>query len=161
MGEVVDLLPRKSPSSFNVDRLDDARCLDGIPEYLEGRTLQGFSHIFQFHSKTNIRFINPISIHGLIISQDWKWKGQSNAQDLFKDMGHQSFHRSLDILNRDERHLHINLCELRLAIRTEVFVPEAPHNLKISVKPRDHQNLFKQLGRLRKGIKMARAEAAR
>jgi hypothetical protein len=75
-------------------------------------------------------------------------------------MGHQSFHRFLNILNRDEGHLDIDLCELGLAIRTEVFIPKASHNLEVSVESGDHQDLFQQLWRLGKGVKIARAEPA-
>jgi hypothetical protein len=75
-------------------------------------------------------------------------------------MGHQPFHRTPNFLNRDKRHLYIDLGELRLAIRAKVFIPEAPDNLKVSVKPGDHQNLLKKLGRLGQCVKMARAEPA-
>ena len=123
-------------------------------------SLSGFGNISQFHSKSDIRLIDSISTHRLIISQDRKGKFQGDAQNLFKDMGHQSFHRSLDILDRDKRHLHIDLGELRLTIRAKVFIPKAPYDLKVSVKPGDHQDLLKKLGRLRQRVKMARAEPA-
>ena len=66
----------------------------------------------------------------------------------------------LDILHLDKGHLHIDLCEFRLAVRTEVFIPKAPDDLKVPVKPRDHQNLFKQLRGLGQGIKMTRIDPA-
>jgi hypothetical protein len=75
-------------------------------------------------------------------------------------MGHQSFHRPFYILNRDKGHLHVNLRKLRLAIGAEVFIPKASDDLKIPIKPGDHQNLFEKLWGLGQGVKMTWVEPA-
>src|SRR4030042_6147297 len=76
-------------------------------------------------------------------------------------MDHQTFHRSLNIFHGDKRHLHIDLGKFRLSIRAEVLVPETTDNLKVPVKSRDHQDLFKNLRGLRQGVKMTGIYSAR
>ena len=66
----------------------------------------------------------------------------------------------LDLLGTDKGHLHINLGELRLAIGPQVFITEALDDLKIAVKPGDHQELLKQLGGLGQCIEATRIHAA-
>ena len=46
----------------------------------------------------------------------------------------------------------------RRTVRTRVFVAETRRNLKIFVKPRNHQQLLKLLRRLRQGIKAPRIQ---
>ncbi len=59
---------------------------------------------------------------------------------------------TLDILNSDKRHLHIDLGKFRLTICPQVFVAETLHDLVIPVKTGDHEQLFEELGRLGEGI---------
>ena len=47
------------------------------------------------------------------------------------------------------------------AIRPEILVPEAAHDLEVALEPGDHQDLLKQLWRLRERVEAARCEPAR
>ena len=42
----------------------------------------------------------------------------------------------------------VNLGKFWLSVRPQVFVPEAPCDLVVAIKTRDHQQLLEQLGRL-------------
>src|SRR5690606_41324029 len=53
-----------------------------------------------------------------------------------------------------ERHLAVDLCEFRLSVCTQVFIPEAFHNLKIAIKAAHHQQLFESLWRLWQRIEL-------
>ena len=51
----------------------------------------------------------------------------------------------------DKRHFKVNLRELRLAIKAQVFIPEAPGDLVVTIHAGDHQDLFEELRRLWQG----------
>ena len=61
----------------------------------------------------------------------------------------------------DERHLDIELGELRLAIGSLGFIAEAAGDLEIAIQPGDHQQLLHLLRRLWQGIHHAGVRAAR
>ena len=65
-----------------------------------------------------------------------------------------------DVLLFDERHLAVNLRELRLAVSTQVLVAETLHNLEVAVHARHHQQLLQCLRTLRQGIELPRIHAA-
>ena len=66
-----------------------------------------------------------------------------------------------DRLGPRERHLDVDLGELRLPIGPQVFVAEALADLDIPIHARDHQDLLEQLRRLRQGEELAGVHAAR
>src|SRR6185312_5344236 len=55
-----------------------------------------------------------------------------------------------------ERHFDVELGELGLAVGAKVFIAEAAGDLKVTVEPRDHQELLVDLRRLRQGVKVRR-----
>ena len=60
-----------------------------------------------------------------------------------------------------ERHLDVNLRELRLAVGAQIFVAETFHDLEVAVHSRNHQNLFEDLRRLRQRVELPVMNAAR
>ena len=66
-----------------------------------------------------------------------------------------------DFILVNEGKLHVNLCKLRLTVRTKVLITEALCQLEVTVIARAHQQLFKKLRRLRKRIEVARMHTAR
>ena len=60
-----------------------------------------------------------------------------------------------------ERGFDIDLRELGLAIRAQVFVAETLHDLVVAVEAGDHQQLLEKLRRLRKREKVTRMHARR
>ena len=50
-----------------------------------------------------------------------------------------------EVVAIQERSLDVDLRELRLAVRAEVLVPEAPHDLEVALEAADHQDLLEQL----------------
>src|SRR6202011_5259897 len=59
-----------------------------------------------------------------------------------------------------ERHLQVDLCELRLPVRPQILVAEAAHDLEILLIPTHHQKLLENLRRLRQRVEMARLDTA-
>ena len=61
----------------------------------------------------------------------------------------------------DERHLHVELRELRLAVGAQILVAEAARDLEVAVDPRHHQQLLELLRRLRQRVELAGIQPAR
>src|SRR3984957_1092340 len=59
-----------------------------------------------------------------------------------------------------ERHFDVNLRELGLPIGAQVLVAETFDDLEVAIHPRDHQNLFEDLWRLRQRVKLPVMNAA-
>ncbi len=76
-------------------------------------------------------------------------------------MSHQVFHQVHDAALVDERHLHVQLRELRLPIGTQILVAKAAHDLIIAIHARHHQQLLEYLRRLRQGEERTLVHAAR
>ena len=60
-----------------------------------------------------------------------------------------------------ERHLAVNLSELRLTVGPEVLVPEAAHDLEVAVVTGHHEELFLLLGTLGQGVELAGVHSRR
>ena len=59
-----------------------------------------------------------------------------------------------DVFLSDERHLAVDLSELRLTVGTQVLVAETLRNLEITVETADHQQLLQCLRALRQCIEL-------
>ena len=61
----------------------------------------------------------------------------------------------------DERHFHVELRELRLAVGAQVLVAQAAGDLEVLVVAGHHEQLLVKLRRLRQGVPLAGEDAAR
>ena len=66
-----------------------------------------------------------------------------------------------DVVLVDERHLDVELGELRLPVGPEVLVAEAAHHLVVALHAGDHQQLLEQLRRLGQRVPVAGLQAHR
>ena len=60
-----------------------------------------------------------------------------------------------DVLLLDERHLEVDLRELRLAVGAQVLVAEAARDLEVALEAGHHQQLLELLRRLRQRVELA------
>ena len=74
-------------------------------------------------------------------------------------MRDQPFERGEHVFLRHERHLAVELRELRLTVGAQVLVAEAAHQLEIAVEARHHEQLFQRLRRLRQRVELALVHA--
>ena len=88
-------------------------------------------------------------------------KGTGSAiADSGESRSHESFDHGEDGFLLRERHLEVDLRELRLAVGAQVLVAEAAGDLEIAVEAGDHQDLLEELRRLRQRVEIARVHAA-
>ena len=66
-----------------------------------------------------------------------------------------------DVVLVHERHLDVDLRELRLAVEAQVLVAEAFDDLEVLVEPRDHVELLEELRALGEREELPRVHAAR
>ena len=101
--------------------------------------------------QTQIGFIGSIRSHGLLVSQPWKRNRNVVAGGLEDALDHR-FHHFIDALLLRERHLEIDLGELRLPVGTQIFIAETTHDLEIFLVAAHHQQLLEDLRRLRQRV---------
>ena len=88
-------------------------------------------------------------------SDSWKI-AKFDAFDGLEQMFCQAFEHVDDVFLFDERHLAVDLCELRLTVSAEVFIAEAAHDLEVTVEACHHEELLELLRRLRESVELAR-----
>ena len=86
---------------------------------------------------------------------------QAFPQHLFEEALHQRLPKGHHRLFIRKGQLDVHLGEFGLAIGPEVLVPEALGNLVVAIKPGNHEELLKELGRLGQGEKLSEVGAAR
>src|SRR5207248_2777882 len=80
---------------------------------------------------------------------------------LPEEFHHHSLGNASHVLFIHERHLHVDLSELRLAIRAKVFITKTFHDLEVPVHACHHENLLVRLRRLRQCVELSPVHAAR
>ena len=134
--------------------------IGGSAEYFQLFAFHQFGQLGEFERHAHIGFVRTIVEHG-IGKQHTREIAEFHAQSVFKHLLGHAFGDVHDFVFVQERSFDIDLSKFRLAVGTQIFVAEAFGDLVITVETGHHQQLFKQLRRLRQGEKLARVYAAR
>ena len=118
-------------------------------------------HVDKLHAKAQVRLIRTVLIHGIIPGHAAERNLQFLSKSIFKDIGNEVFCQRHNVVFVDEGHFHIKLGKFRLTVGAQVFIAEAAGNLEVFFHAGYHENLLKQLRRLRQGIELARVDTAR
>ena len=153
--KLVDFLAGHAALSLRVDSAHRTACFQCVSENRKLRITNHIGYVFQLHSETEIRLVRTEPVHRLLPGHSLDRKGHLNAEKFMEQVCQQTLVDVNDILNVHKRKLHVDLRKFRLTVCTEVLIAEAPRNLHISVIAGAHQQLFKQLRRLRQRIKAA------
>ena len=159
--EVVHLFARKACHLRRCEAPHLAAQFHCLEEDLKVGGLCNVRDVFQFESETGVGFVRSKAVHGLVVGKPREGALQFNALDRFKDHGQQLLHERDDVVLLHKGQLKIDLGELGLAVRAEVLVAEALHDLVVTLEPGDHQDLFKKLRRLRQRVEHAGIDPAR
>src|SRR5690606_25708697 len=126
----------------------------GLVKY---RKICSFNYIVKLnegHAEPDIRLVRTVKPHRFIVGH-----ARNYAQvDTFyrpEEVCDESFKETEDVFLLYESHFAVYLGELRLAVRTQILVPEAFHDLEITVITGHHQKLLEGLWRLGQGIEFA------
>ena len=94
-----------------------------------------------------VRLIRTVLAHRLGIGHHWKL-AQIDLQGGLKHGLDHVLEQVANVLLAQKRGFNVDLCEFRLAVSAQIFVPEALGDLVITVKAGDHEQLLEQLGAL-------------
>ena len=122
----------------------DVRCLEDS----ERRVLEVVGQVNKLISETKIRLIRAVLFHRILVRHA-RNRGLEIVTNEGPDILQDLFCNGDDVILIDEAHLNIKLGELRLTIRTEVFVTIAACNLEVAFHSGNHQHLLEKLRRLR------------
>ncbi len=159
-GEVFDVFTAERCPAFDANAANFAALIGDGFEYREIAVFHDIGEFFQFHREAGIGTVGAEAAHGFVIGHPREGRFDPDSLHFLPDTGHQAFHNLINIIGGDERHLHINLGEFRLAVGALVFIAEAFDDLDIAVKPGNHAELFVNLRRLRQREELARADPA-
>ena len=109
---------------------------------------------------TQIGSVVAVAAHRLVVSDARQRQRHFQVQQLSGQASHQRVDDRQHVVHLHERHLQVQLGELRLPVRPQVFVAEAPGHLHVAVIAGNHQNLLVKLRRLRQRVELARMHAA-
>jgi hypothetical protein len=124
----------------------------------QGRHLVG--HVGDRHAEAQVGLVGAVAQQRLGIAE-----AREGARGVHVHQLAQAHEERLDqlddALHAGERHLDVHLRELRLAVRAQVLVAEAAHDLEVAVHARDHQDLLEDLRRLRERVEVGVVDAGR
>ncbi|OPZ25447.1 MAG: hypothetical protein BWZ01_02483 [Deltaproteobacteria bacterium ADurb.BinA179] len=157
----IEVFPAEPVGGLDRERLDHAAFSKGGREHPEIRSGHDVGDILELHAEAGIRPVGAVILHGLLVGHPPERNRQVHSDGFPEEVHDHGLGYIQDIVHLDERHLDIDLGELGLPVRSQVFVSEALDDLVIAVKARNHEKLLEELGRLGKRIAFARKHAAR
>ena len=101
-----------------------------------------------------IGLVGAIAVHCFAIGHHRKLT-QIDAHRVLEDSGDHALHQIANVLFSQKGGFNIDLCELGLAVGTQVFITETFGELVIAVIAGNHQQLLEQLRALRQGKKVS------
>ena len=145
-GELVNFFSGEDRSGvFRHDCPNAATCFQSRAEYHEVNILYNGRQILNLHAKPSIRLVGAIAFHGLLIGHAGEWCLDFHTQHLLEQILDKAFCHLEDILYIHKGHFQVDLCEFRLTVCPEVFIPEAACNLDIPIHAGNHQQLLVDL----------------
>lgn len=155
ISKLVKLLAGINSGTLGADTAD----IFSVIEYRETMALEHIHKLDKTHVETSIRLIRAIILHSIMPSHARKHR-KVNALDLLEKMASHALKHLEDILLLNERHLTVDLSELRLTVGTEILIAETLHDLEITVETAHHKQLLESLRRLRQSIELPLIHAA-
>ena len=156
VGQRIELLASIFGAAFGANAHNQFSIVEQAETFAFGHIVQ----LHKLHTETDIRLVAAIAAHS-VVPRDARKLVERQSFHFLEEVLSQPLKSLQHILLLHERHLAVDLRKLRLAVRTQVLVAEAAHNLEIAVHTGHHQQLLVLLRTLRQGIELARIHTAR
>ncbi len=141
---------------------DDLAALGQHPvEDLIVGTLRDVCDVVQLQPVADVRGVGAVAVHRVVEGHAGERDRQLLSVDVLPHACQHVLYVALDVALVHERHLHVDLGELRLPVGAGILVAEASRHLIVAVEAADHQHLLVQLGRLRQRVEGAWRDARR
>ena len=127
-----------------VDPPHHAAALQHSPEDLELGIAQRVAEIADLHAEPHVGAIGAEARDRVVVGEAREWRGQVHPAGRERRL-HDALRGGHHVLLVHERHLHVELRELELAVGAQRFVAEAPRDLVVALEARDHQQLLEEL----------------
>ena len=150
VGQRVELLARIFGAAFS----HDAHHQLGVVEEAEAVAFDHIGHLLELHAEAQVGLVAAVEAHGVVPGHAGEL-AELDALHLLEEVLGQALEHVEHILLVHERHLAVDLRELRLAVGAQVLVAEAAHNLEVAVHAGHHQQLLVLLRALRQGVELA------
>ena len=160
LGELVDLLAGVTRPARQAKARDHPSGVHGVLEHLESGVPHHVADIHQFQPEARFRLVAAVAAHGFVVGEPRERRSQILSKQLAENMGHQTLNHAHHVFPGHERHFHVDLGELRLAVGAEILVAKATHDLVVAVEACHHQNLLVRLRRLWQRVEFAAVDAA-
>ena len=119
-----------------------------VLEHAEGCVGKKVCTFHNLDVKTQVGLVGTIETHGIGVGHAWNRGGNLIPNEL--PQCHQNFLSQGDhIVLVHKAHFHVQLGEFRLAVSTEILITVAACNLVVAFHACNHEQLLKQLRRLR------------
>ena len=159
---VVDGLAREDARPTRGPQRGDAaaRIVGGPAEHVEVHCAHQVADVDQFQRVAQVRLVAAEPPHGLRPGEGGELR-ERHPEDALEERAQHALGELHDVRLGDERSLDVDLRELGLPVRAQVFVAIAAGDLVVAVEARHHQQLLEDLWRLgqseeRPGVRAAR-----
>src|SRR5712692_10978063 len=112
------------------------------------------AHVVEFHAEAQVGLVRAIPAYRFTIFHPPERTLRGDPCGGAGALHHAFDHAEDGVLSR-EGNFEIELGELRLPVGAQVFVAETFYDLEITVEAADHQDLLKNLWRLRQRVELA------
>ena len=160
-GQVVEILagkPRRRGRHANA--ANPAAALHRAAEHAELALARDRREVDDLQAEPQVGGVVAEPLHALVPRQPRQRQRHLEPEDLAGRPHDEPFDHTHHVVGLDERHLHVELRELRLPVGPQVFVAEALRHLHVAVEARHHQELLVELRRLGQGEERAVFEPA-
>ena len=162
LAELVDLLARELVRvAVYVDETDRTAVLDGVLEHLERAVLCNVGNILDLKAEADVRLVRAVLVHGVLPGHARQRELNVNIEHFLEHALEEALVDCDHVILLNERHLKVDLGELRLTVGTQVLVAEAAGDLDVAVHAGQHEQLLVLLRRLRQGVELARMYTGR
>ena len=144
-GHCLDLSLCGAGQSFGVERLHDAAVGDRTAEDFERAGAEFLGEVREFHAEARVRFVDAVAVQRLLEGEAFEWRRHVQVQRDFPDALEQPLNQVINVLAFNERHLDVNLRELRLAVGPQILVAVAARELEIFFDAGHHEDLLELL----------------
>ena len=148
INECINLLSRHCALSLGIDTAHASAGFNRILEYYKFTILHNICHIrniAKLHTKTEIRLIRTETLHRLFVCHTLNRKLYIDTDDFLEQLCKQTLIDIDNIIDIHEGKLHIDLCEFRLSVGTQILIAVASCDLEITVVAGAHQKLLVNL----------------
>ena len=162
LAQLVNLLARELVRiAVYVDETNRTAVRYGVLEHLERAVPRDVGNILDLKAEANVRLVRAVLVHGVLPGHARQRQLNVNIEHFLEHALEEALVDGDNVILLNERHLKVDLGELRLTVGAQVLVAEAAGDLNVTVHAGQHEQLLVLLRGLRQGVELARMYAGR